>query len=80
MIVLLVCLTSCLMVLVACGVGVMLAQPHGEPIDDHPGDDHPWFAARAGARPSDLRFQDPGRVRLGGFAPTLADPRRVDRP
>jgi len=75
MIVLLVCLTVCLMIAVACGVGMLLAQPQSESVDDHP-----FFVPRVGARPSDLRFRDPGRVRIGGFAPSLAEPRPVDRP
>lgn len=80
MIVLLVCLTLCVMILVACGVGVMLAQPQSEPVDDHPGDDHPWFVHWSSPGPSDLRFRDPGRVRIGGFAPSLAEPRERHRP
>ena len=75
MIVLLVCLTFCVMIVVACGVGVMLARPQSEQVDDHPGDDHPFFMPRAGARPSDLQFRDPGRVRIGGLAPSLPEPR-----
>jgi len=75
MIVLLVCLTVCLMISVACCVGMLLAQPQSDPVDDHP-----FFAPRVGARPSDLRFRDPGRVRIGGFAPSLPEPVRVDRP
>jgi hypothetical protein len=75
MIILLVCLTVCLMIAVACGVGMLLAQPQSESVDDHP-----FFVPRVGARPSDLRFRNPGRVRIGGFAPSLPDPIRVDRP